>query len=206
MIEWVFYCIGIIFMMLFLKSILIRPIFFREKWQAGLGYGLPAILYFLLFALMVNSEYALSQIDIKNQYPMSGKTQVAVSGTVTPINPSSNQQSSLYSLGTVSSSVNFQNGLINLQNDLISVQNNFNTLQSNFGQGSTNPIYTYSTDSKDKLYVDANGKGTIIGDTLNKTYYIPGSSSYNNETKNTKNSVYFTTTWAAECAGYKASK
>ncbi|WP_406543524.1 hypothetical protein [Clostridium ljungdahlii] len=95
-----------------MKSILIKPIFFREKWQAGLGYGLPAILYFLLFVLMVNSEYALSQIDIKNQYPMSGKTQVAVSGTVTPSNPSSSQQTSLYSFGTISSSVNFQMDLL----------------------------------------------------------------------------------------------
>lgn len=87
MIEWIYYVVGLIFLVLFILSIMTKPILFREKWQAGLGYGVYAVLYLGLFFLMFFGEY---NVTANNVNTAKAKTSnVAVDGPVIALEPRS---------------------------------------------------------------------------------------------------------------------
>lgn len=87
MIEWIYYVVGLIFLVLFILSIMTKPILFREKWQAGLGYGVYAVLYLGLFFLMFFGEY---NVTANNVNAAKAKTSnVAVDGPATALEPRS---------------------------------------------------------------------------------------------------------------------
>jgi len=153
LIKWVFSLAGIVFLILFIIS-MVKPILFKKRWQAGVVYGLAAILYLVLTGLMLYSEY-----------------------TVATTSSSSNNSSKTSQIST-------------------------NTKDSNTSGTSS----TDSNDPKKKQYVDANGNGTIIGDTDSKIYHLPGGAYYEREMQKTSNNVYFKTTAEAEAVGYRASK
>ncbi|MEY7998619.1 hypothetical protein AB8U03_00135 [Clostridium sp. Mt-5] len=183
MIKWVFYAAGIIFLALFIIS-MVKPIFFKEKWRAGLGYGLYAALYLGLFFLMFLGEY---NIPVKNTNTNVKTSQVSVNGPITALEPRSINQSV------------FQD--IPIQEvKKVPVQEVAAVPIENVT--ATN---TVSADNNNQ-YVDANGKGTIIGDTDSKIYHLPGDPYYNTEMQKLSNNEYFKTPTEAEAAGYRAIK
>lgn len=198
MIEWIFYFLGIVFLVMLLKSLILKPILFKEKWQSGVMYGLPTIICFLIFFMLIYSDYNSEQVFIKNKqndYSTTAWQPPRVSGSETAVQPGSANYISI----PVPQSKNLQNGLISLQNDL-------NALQKSMGmaQSSTTTAQTTNVNSKQQAYTDANGRPAIIGDPIKKTYIIPGSANYNTKLKNTDNdNVYFRSEEEAETAGFK---
>lgn len=59
LIKWVFSLVGIVFLILFIIS-MVKPILFKKRWQAGAVYGLAAILYLVLTGLMFYFEYTVA--------------------------------------------------------------------------------------------------------------------------------------------------
>ena len=194
---WIVYFIGLVLMVMFLKSIILKPILFKEKWQAGIGYGLPAVLCFLLFFMLAYLDYSSEQIYFKEQkdrYTASNWHPPTVSGSVTPVNPASGQYVSI----PITQNKNLQDGLADLQNDL-------NTLEKNVAVKTVSTSAT-SNDPKKQAYIDDNGKPAIIGDTDSKIYHLPGDPYYAKEMQKLSNNVYFRTIEEAETAGYRAIK
>ncbi|OAA93003.1 hypothetical protein [Clostridium coskatii] len=194
---WIAYTIGLVFLIMLVKSMIIKPILFKEKWQAGVGYGLPAILCFLLFFMLAYSDYSSEQAyfkDQKDRYTASSWHPPTVSGSVTPSNPTSGQYVSI----PISQDKNLQDGLVNLQNDLSTLEKDVAT--------KTLSTSSASDDSKKQPYIDNNGKPAIIGDTDSKIYHLPGDPYYAKEMQKLSNNVYFRTIEEAEAAGYRAIK
>lgn len=212
---WIAYIIGLIFLIMLVKSVMLKPILFKEKWQAGVGYGLPAVLCFLLFFMLAYSDYSSEQVyfkDQKNRYTASSWHPPTVSGSVTSSNPASGQYVSV----PIPQDKNLQDGLVNLQNDLSTLEKDVATIKN--GTSQTNSTSTAastvatayassaSDDPKKQAYIDDNGKPAIIGDTDSKIYHLPGDPYYAREMQKLGNNVYFRTPEEAESAGYRAIK
>ncbi|APM41397.1 hypothetical protein [Clostridium kluyveri] len=168
------------FLSMALISVLAKPIVFREKWQGGVGYGLPSALYLLLFFLMFFSEYDIVQTTKASSN--NGVSQVSAQGPVTAVEPKS-----------VTKSV-FQEIPIKEVEKL--------PIQEISATSSTG-------NSNNAQYVDASGNGLIKGNTSKTTgekiYHIPGSTYYDS-TKIEDTEVWFKTVEEAETAGYRAPK
>lgn len=204
---WILYSIGIVFLIMFLKSIILKPILFKEKWAVGIMYGMPAILCLLLSFLLIYSDYNSEQTYFKeqsNRYDASSWQPPRVSGTETPINPKSVTYISI----PIPQSKNLQDGLIALQNDLNALESNTNVSGNGTTQTSTTTATSATTnnDPKKQSYIDDNGKAAIIGDTDSKIYHLPGDPYYAKEMQKLSNNVYFRTPEEAEAAGYRAIK
>ncbi|KAA8676190.1 hypothetical protein ACFHWD_14515 [Clostridium sp. MT-14] len=185
MIEWIYYVVGLIFLVLFILSIMTKPILFREKWQAGLGYGIYAVLYLGLFFLMFFGEYNVTANNVNTTDVKTSN--VSVKGPVVAIEPRSVKKSTFQDIP-----VQEVKEIPVQKIDVTPVQN-----------ASSN---TTTTTSSGNQYVDASGKGTIIGDTDSKIYHLPGDPYYEKEMQKTSNNVYFKTAAEAESAGYRAIK
>jgi hypothetical protein len=175
MIKWIFYTAGIIFLVLFIIS-MVKPILFKEKWQAGLGYGISAALYLGLFFLIFFGEYNATTSNAKTVNAKTSNT--TVNGSVTALEPRSAKQSVFQDIPVQ-------------EIDVTPIQD-------------VSTSNTSTTTNNGNQYVDANGNGTIVGDTGKKIYYLPGEAYYSEEVKNANNAVYFKTIAEAEAGGYKA--
>lgn len=199
------------FLSMALISVLARPIVFREKWQGGVGYGLPSALYLLLFFLMLFSEYNIVQ-TIKTS-SSNGVPQVSVQGPVTAVEPKSATKSVFQEIPIREvEKLPIQEATFTSVNTDTSTETTATTTVSNndalAGNSNTTTATTITSTNNggNTQYIDANGNGTIIGDTDSKIYHLPGGAYYEREMQKTSNNVYFKTTAEAEAAGYRASK
>jgi apolipoprotein N-acyltransferase len=204
---WIAYVIGLVFLIMLVKSIILKPILFKEKWQAGIGYGIPAVLCFLLFIILIYSDYSSEQMYFKDQntrYTASNWHPPTVSGSVTPSNPASSQYVSI----PIPQNKNLEDGLLNLQNDLNALEKDVVAKTASTAASTSTTAYaaSASNDPKKQPYMDNNGKPAIIGDTDSKIYHLPGDPYYDKEMQKLSNNVYFRTIEEAETAGYRAIK
>lgn len=127
---WLVYSIGIVFIIMFLKSIILNPILFKEKWQAGLTYFVIAAICFFVFFMFMYSDYSSEQAFYDEQSDIltnSDWKSPQANGNVTQVNLGS---SSNYIDIPATQDKNLQNGLMNLQKDLNLLLNN-NANQNN---------------------------------------------------------------------------
>lgn len=54
--QWVFYALGLLFMVLVIRSFFIKSILFNKKWKATVVYGVYGIIYFTLWFYMLNLQ------------------------------------------------------------------------------------------------------------------------------------------------------
>lgn len=199
------------FLSMALISVLARPIVFREKWQGGVGYGLPSALYLLLFFLMFFSEYDIVQTTKTSS---SNKvSQVSVQGPVIAVEPKSVTKPVFQEIPIKEvEKIPIQEATVNAEFTSTSTETTATATAINNDAlaGNTNTTtattVTSTNNGGNTQYVDANGNGTIIGDTDSKIYHLPGGAYYEREMQKTSNNVYFKTTAEAEAAGYRASK
>ena len=188
-VKGICYFVGVLFELLLVYSLIAKPIVYDRKRQAAIGYGIPLIICFLLFIFVPNDE----NYNIPTTNNTSGGN-VSVSGSVSASLPSSVTPSRYKEIPVASvQKVPIQEVKVMpiAPANITPINNIANTTTTN-----------------EKQYVDANGRGTIIGDTDSKIYHMPDGNKnyYNNEMKKTSNNVYFKTTQEAESAGYRASK
>ena len=185
----IIYSIGIVLLIMFVKSMILNPILFKKKWQAVLGYGVPGIVCLLVFFGSIFLEYNAEQAYFKDQnerIATSDWEPPRVSGNV--ISVKATTANSNYVSIPVTNNSNLQKGLDDLQIDLDKLQNNVDS-------GNENSVTAIN-----------NGKPAIIGDTDSKIYHLPGDPYYNKEMKKLDNNLYFRTEQEAEEAGFRPIK
>lgn len=192
--QWVFYGLGLIFTILLLFSILMKPILFNKEWKALIFYGLYAIIYFTLWFHMFNSQDVATYIN--NTLTSTDTVKTSSASNQGANNNSSNTSNSNQTSNKSEVNANTAAANTNAVNETVAKS----TTQT---QSTTN---NKTSNESTKQYVDSNGKGTIIGDTDSKIYHVPGSTYYNREMQKTSNNIYFKTTAEAEAAGYRAPK
>ncbi|MFL0198679.1 hypothetical protein ACJDU8_24445 [Clostridium sp. WILCCON 0269] len=140
MIQWVFYGAGIVFLSMLLISVLTKPILLREKWQAGIVYGLATAICFFVFFMSEYLDYSSQQAYFKDQiqrFTASNWQPPQVSGNVTPVNPNSTNYIS------ISMPQNLQGDFVALQNDLSALQNSINSAKATTQQPINNQITAF---------------------------------------------------------------
>lgn len=211
---WILNSVGIVLLIMFAKSMILNPILFKKKWQAVLGYGVPGIICLLLFFGAIFLEYNAQQAYFKDQserIATSNWQPPTVSGNVTPVKATT--ANSNYISIPVTNNSDLQNGLNDLQTDLNNLQKDIDSVNANPVAVSTktttntsNTSGNTNTDPKQKVYVDNNGKPSIIGDTDSLIYHLPGDPYYKKEMQKLSNNVYFRTEEEAQQAGFRAIK
>lgn len=170
-------------------------IIFLKKDRSIGGISLVgSVIYFVLFLLILNSNFEIDKINRQVTSKTSGSN-VSASGDVVAIKPSSITPSRYEDIPVTPV------GKVPIQPITVIPVAAVNVTP-------VTPLTNNNAVATDeKQYVDANGKGMIIGDTDSKIYHMPVNGQYNKtEMKNTTNNVYFKTTKEAEASGYIASK
>lgn len=168
--QWEFYGAGIVFLSMLLISVLAKPLLFKEKWQAGVIYGLGAVICFFLFFMNQYLDYSSQQAYFKDQVQRlttSSWQPPQVSGNVTAVN-----STAVNSTGTNSVSIpTLQNQ--SLEGDVVALQNDLNALQNSISSEKTatkQPVNNQITAFLDNY-------GPIQDSTINLTVVgLPGTS------------------------------
>lgn len=99
--KWIFLFLGFMFEILFLYSLMIKPVICFKKWQSGVLYGIPMVLYMTLFFLILNVEYQTFKINIEASNSMIVSNTVSVLPSTSTPTTSSDKNSNDTSKGDI---------------------------------------------------------------------------------------------------------
>lgn len=73
--QWVFFILGIIFMSLFIFSIIVKPVFFVSKRTALISYGIFTAIYLSLWYAEFDLYYKIQNLNTRISYYLSSKNE-----------------------------------------------------------------------------------------------------------------------------------